>query len=96
MPGAFDAWLLLLRDFGTLSLREVLEPAIGYAQNGYPLVPGISAAISAMEPMFRNEWPGSAELYLPAPQPGKGNGGDPVEKFQKWLEDLRKQLLGGK
>src|SRR5512133_649903 len=26
VPGAFDAWLLLLRDFGTLSLREVLEP----------------------------------------------------------------------
>ena len=70
VPGAFDAWLLLLRDFGTLSLREVLEPAIGYAQNGYPLVPGISSAISAMEPMFRDEWPASAELYLPVPEAG--------------------------
>lgn len=34
---------------------------------------------------------------LPVPQnPGKGNGDDPVQKFQRWLEDLRKQLLGGK
>ena len=48
VPGAFDAWLLLLRDFGTLALAEVLEPAIGYAENGYPLVPGIIRAISAM------------------------------------------------
>jgi gamma-glutamyltranspeptidase/glutathione hydrolase len=70
VPGAFDAWLLLLRDFGTLSLAEVLEPAIGYAKGGYPLVPAICDAISAMEPMFRDEWPGSAGLYLPVPSAG--------------------------
>ena len=33
VPGAFDAWLLLLRDFGTLPLADVLEPAIGYAEH---------------------------------------------------------------
>jgi gamma-glutamyltranspeptidase/glutathione hydrolase len=70
VPGAFDAWLLLLRDFGTLSLAEVLEPAIGYAEGGYPVVPGITATIAEVEQVFRDEWPGSAELYLPAPQPG--------------------------
>lgn len=32
IPGAFDAWMLLLRDYGTMSVREVLEPAIGYAK----------------------------------------------------------------
>ena len=69
VPGAFDAWLLLLREFGTLPLEEVLEPAIGYAESGYPLVPGIVRSISRMEQVFRNEWPGSAELYLPVPQP---------------------------
>ena len=36
VPGAFDAWMLLLRDYGTMTLREVLEPAIGYAVNGFP------------------------------------------------------------
>ena len=70
VPGAFDAWLLLLRDFGTLSLAEVLEPAIGYAEGGYPLVPGIRDAIASMESVFRDEWPGSAELYLPVPAAG--------------------------
>ena len=47
VPGAFDAWMLLLRDHGTLSLREVLAPAIGFARQGYPLVPTISATIAA-------------------------------------------------
>ena len=70
VPGAFDAWLLLLREFGTLPLEEVLEPAIGYAEGGYPLVPGIVRSISRVEQVFRNEWRGSAELYLPVPQPG--------------------------
>src|SRR5947208_2337837 len=70
VPGAFDAWLLLLRDFGTLPLADVLEPALGYAENGYPLVPGICTAIANMEQVFREEWPASAELYLPVPEPG--------------------------
>jgi gamma-glutamyltranspeptidase/glutathione hydrolase len=70
VPGAFDAWLLLLREYGTLPLAEVLEPAIGYAESGYPVVPGITRSIARMERVFRDEWPGSAELYLPVPQPG--------------------------
>jgi gamma-glutamyltranspeptidase/glutathione hydrolase len=70
VPGAFDAWLLLLRELGTLPLADVLEPALGYAENGYPLVPGICSDIAKMEQVFRKEWPGSAELYLPVPKPG--------------------------
>jgi gamma-glutamyltranspeptidase/glutathione hydrolase len=71
VPGAFDAWLLLLREFGTLPLAEVLEPAIGYAESGYPLVPRIVRSIARMERVFRDQWPGSAELYLPVPRPGE-------------------------
>ena len=71
VPGAFDAWLLLLREFGTLPLADVLEPAIGYAESGYPLVPGIVRSIERMEQVFRDEWPASAELYLPVPRAGE-------------------------
>jgi gamma-glutamyltranspeptidase/glutathione hydrolase len=70
VPGAFDAWMLLLREFGTLRLRDVLEPAIGYADGGYPVVPRISAAIASAEHVFGEEWPTSAEIYLPVPEPG--------------------------
>src|SRR5918992_838664 len=41
VPGALDAWLLVLRDYGTLPLGEVLGPAIAFARDGYPLVPHI-------------------------------------------------------
>ena len=70
VPGAFGGWLLLLREFGTMRLAEVLEPAIGYAERGYPVVPGIAATIAHVEPLLRG-WPASAELYLPPPAPGR-------------------------
>ncbi len=69
VPGAFGGWLLLLRDFGTWRLDEVLKPAIGYAEGGYPVVPGITATVERVEELLR-EWPASAELYLPPPKPG--------------------------
>ncbi|NBC31993.1 MAG: gamma-glutamyltransferase family protein [Alphaproteobacteria bacterium] len=73
IPGAFDAWMLMLRDHGSLSLSDVLAPAISYADQGFPVVPDIATAIAAVAPLFRAHWPGSADLYLPAgapPQPG--------------------------
>jgi gamma-glutamyltranspeptidase/glutathione hydrolase len=68
VPGSFGGWLLLLEQFGTWPLAEVLEYAIGYAEHGYPVIPGITATIERTEALLA-EWPGSAELYLPAPQP---------------------------
>ena len=34
VPGTFETWMMLLRDFGTMRLRDVLEPAIFYAREG--------------------------------------------------------------
>ena len=65
VPGAFGAWLLLLREYGRLPLRDVLEYAIGYASDGYPLVPAISWGIASVAGLFREHWTSSAEVYLP-------------------------------
>ncbi|HEX5850783.1 MAG TPA: gamma-glutamyltransferase family protein [Rubrobacter sp.] len=73
VPGAFDAWMLMLGEFGTLRLSEVMRYAIDYAGGGYPLVPQISATISGVEGLFRDEWPSSARVYLRGsgvPRPG--------------------------
>jgi gamma-glutamyltranspeptidase / glutathione hydrolase len=73
VPGAFETWMLMLRDFGTVSLREALTPAIAYAQNGHPLVERASATIASVEDLFRRHWPTSAAVYLPhgaVPPPG--------------------------
>ena len=65
VPGTFETWMLLLRDYGTMPLREVISPAIGYAQNGHPLVERANATIAAVAELFREHWPTSAAVYLP-------------------------------
>ncbi len=73
VPGAFGAWMMLLRDYGTLRLRDVLDYAIGYAAQGYPVLPAISSGIASVADLFREHWPSSAEVYLPGgtvPAPG--------------------------
>ena len=37
VPGAIDAWSQLLRDHGTQDLGQVLQPAIRFARDGYPI-----------------------------------------------------------
>jgi len=73
VPGMFDSWMLLLRDYGTMKLADVLTPAIFYAREGHPLVERASATIATVEDLFRDHWPTSAAVYLPggnAPKPG--------------------------
>lgn len=74
VPGAFDAWMRLLRDHGTLPLATVLEPAIGYAANGHPLLPGAANAIAGLAERFRADWPSSAAVFLPRDTPPEANG----------------------
>ena len=69
VPGAFAGWVRLLAEFGTWRLEDVLAFAIGYADEGYPVVPGITLTIERTEELLRT-WKGSAALYLPAPRPG--------------------------
>jgi gamma-glutamyltranspeptidase / glutathione hydrolase len=64
VPGSFGAWMLLLRDFGTMNLEDVFAPALGYARNGYPVVPGIHTLLSALRDLFVTEWTSSADTYL--------------------------------
>ena len=73
IPGTFETWMLLLRDYGTMRLADVLTPAIGYARNGHPLVERASATIGMVQDLFREHWPTSAAVFLPGnkvPAPG--------------------------
>jgi gamma-glutamyltranspeptidase/glutathione hydrolase len=64
VPGAFGAWMLLARDYGTLPLRDLIEPAIGYAKNGYAVVPMMKTIVDSVTELFRTAWPTSAATYL--------------------------------
>ena len=65
VPGAVDAWLLLLRDHGTWGLDDVLAFAIGYARGGHPLLERVSLTIGSVEGLFTEHWPTSAEHWMP-------------------------------
>ena len=65
VPGAVEAWLLLLRDHGSWELGEVLAFARDYARHGHPLLARVSATISAVSGLFEKHWPTSAALWMP-------------------------------
>ena len=69
VPGAFGAWLTLLRDWGTITLRDALAPAIHYAREGHPIHFNAVETIRTVEDLFRTEWTTSAALYLPGDRP---------------------------
>jgi gamma-glutamyltranspeptidase/glutathione hydrolase len=73
VPGALAGWDLLLRTHGKRSLAQVLQPAITYAREGFPLSP-IIAAQWADNTAFLQRDPGAAATYLPngrAPKAGE-------------------------
>ncbi|CAH2604060.1 Gamma-glutamyltranspeptidase [Rhodovastum atsumiense] len=72
VPGAFDAWCTLLREWGTWEFADVLAYALGYAEKGVHVVPRISATILHAQPLLE-AWGTSAEVFLPGgevPAPG--------------------------
>ncbi|MET8096279.1 gamma-glutamyltransferase [Streptomyces sp. NPDC005236] len=74
VPGAFDAWMLLLRDHGTKPLADVLKYAIGYAEDGNAPVERVGETVDAVRELFETEWTSSAAVYLPdgrPPRPGE-------------------------
>ncbi|GAA2516857.1 gamma-glutamyltransferase family protein [Streptomyces gobitricini] len=74
VPGAFDAWMLLLRDHGTRPLAQVLRYAVDYAETGHPPVERIGGTVETVRALFENEWTSSADVYLQGgrpPAPGR-------------------------
>ncbi|WP_158862905.1 gamma-glutamyltransferase family protein [Leifsonia sp. AG29] len=74
VPGAVDAWLLLLKEHGTWELGDVLAFAIGYAEDGHPVLERVCRTIAAVADLFLEHWPSSAELWMPGgrvPEPGE-------------------------
>ncbi len=69
VPGAFDAWMLLLRDYGTIALEDALAPAIAYARDGFPVLPRVTMSLLPLVDFFRLEWPSSADVWLPRGEP---------------------------
>jgi gamma-glutamyltranspeptidase/glutathione hydrolase len=73
VPGAVDAWLLLLRERGTWELADVLAYAIHYARHGHQISGRAASTIAAVSGLFRDHWTSSAELWMPGGAPPREN-----------------------
>jgi gamma-glutamyltranspeptidase/glutathione hydrolase len=72
VPGAFDGWVTLLEKFGTMKLADLMAPAIGYAENGFPVMEKIAADWVPEVPRLKQD-PAAAATFLVnggAPAPG--------------------------
>jgi gamma-glutamyltranspeptidase/glutathione hydrolase len=88
VPGAWDGWLTLLRDYGTKTLRQVLDRAIGYARGGFPVLDRVTSTIATVADLFRDHWTGSAEQWLPGgrpPAPGTLHRNPRLADTWEWL-----------
>ena len=71
VPGCVDAWFELHKKFGSMPMNKVLEKAVSYARNGFP-VHGELASALARVPAAYGKFPNVANHYYP-------NGKSPVE-----------------
>jgi len=72
IPGAVDGWFEAHHRYGNLSMPTILEPAIAYARDGYPISHILSFKIQEAAPEL-SRFPSSQNLFLPggkSPEPG--------------------------
>ncbi len=73
VPGCVDGWEMLRKRFGTMPFRDILKPAIAYAEEGFPVSDIIARSWKGGEESL-SQWPDSAKTYLPggrAPRVGE-------------------------
>ncbi len=68
VPGMVDGWDAVLREYGKLTLKEVLEPAIQYAKEGFPCSRSQHQFSSQFAPTLQ-AYPHTARIYLPGGRP---------------------------
>jgi gamma-glutamyltranspeptidase/glutathione hydrolase len=72
VPGAFDGWVTLLDTHGTMTLADLLAPAIDYAENGFPVMEKTSADWEPEIPRLKLTEPAASTYVVDggAPRPG--------------------------
>ena len=92
VPGCVDGWFELHEKFGSLSMEEILAPAIRYAREGFPVTELIAFYWGRSVPV-QEEWPGFRETYMPGGRaPRKGE----IFKNPMLANTLEKIAKGGR
>jgi gamma-glutamyltranspeptidase/glutathione hydrolase len=92
VPGCVDGWFELHGKYGKLSMGEILQPAIDYAEQGFPVSELIAYYLGRSVP-FLSKYEGFAEVFAPngrAPKKGE------VFKNPALANTFRKLVEGGR
>jgi gamma-glutamyltranspeptidase/glutathione hydrolase len=91
VPGCVDGWFEMHDMFGRLPIKDILQPAITYAREGFPVTEVIASALKQAESL--KEYPNIKEVYMPAGRPpSKGE----VFKNPLLANTLDKIVKGGR
>jgi len=98
VPGNLGGLVSLLGRFGTRTLREVLQPAIHYAENGHPVHGGLAGAIAGQRAFFE-KFPSSARVFLAGGRPPEAGelvrNPDYAATLRKLIEAEQEAARGG-
>ena len=87
VPGAWDGWIQLLKEYGRLSLKDILAPAIELAENGVPVSPDFAEWNERLKVEIAS-MPDTAAIYLKDGKPYKA--GDII--YQKDMAKTYREL----
>ena len=62
VPGCVDGWFEMHKRFGKISMEDILNPAINYAENGFPVTELVSYYMEIANKNF-NQYPNFKETY---------------------------------
>jgi gamma-glutamyltranspeptidase / glutathione hydrolase len=67
-PGVFDGLILALEKYGTKSFAQVVQPAVEYASEGFPMPEEFGGMLRSYQRIIAL-WPDSTRFFYPAGQP---------------------------
>ena len=92
VPGAVDGWYELHQRYGRLPMSDLLAPAIGYAENGFPVTQFI-ANLWQENAESREAYAGVKEIYMPG---GAAPGTGDIFKNPNLASTYKKIAAGGR
>jgi len=92
VPGCVDAWYEIHDMFGRLPMKDILQPAINYAREGFPVTEVIAYYLDK-ETSTLKEYPNIKEVYMPG---GKAPSKGEIFKNPLLANTLEKIAKGGR
>jgi gamma-glutamyltranspeptidase/glutathione hydrolase len=92
VPGCVDGWFELHKEYGKLPMSEILQPAIEYSENGFPVTELVAYYMNLSVP-FLSKYAGFAEVFAPK---GKAPVKGEIFKNPALANTFKKIVEGGR